>query len=325
MSEEETAMRTDRSMDRASRGAGGRNLAERGQLLVVFALALTAFIGMVGLVIDGGSTFVQRRDEQNVADAAAMAAGYASIAGVDARATARAVAAGNGFTDGVDGARVDVQVTQGGASIKVTVTGPHQNVFSGLLGFPTWDVSATATVLAGVPNGAYGTLPVIFNEDAFNNPANRDPNHPATFGEPPPGTQDVPQDASTFNWTVFCTASGNSCNGDSNVVLDQIEGNGNETTVYLNDQIGPLNAGSHTTLYDALAGVVGNAYPVAIVDDSGGLQGWAWFHVTGSVGGSSKQIFGWFETEANPAPMKITQTGGNPNGVYGAYAVYLVN
>ena len=31
---------------------------ERGQLLVVFALALVGIIGTVGLVIDGGSTYV---------------------------------------------------------------------------------------------------------------------------------------------------------------------------------------------------------------------------------------------------------------------------
>src|SRR5882757_329136 len=45
----------------------------RGQIIVVFALALVTIIGMVGLVIDGGGAFAQRRTEQKVADLAAIA------------------------------------------------------------------------------------------------------------------------------------------------------------------------------------------------------------------------------------------------------------
>ncbi len=45
----------------------------RGQTLVLFALALTALIAMVGLVIDGGNAFAQQRKTQNGADAAAEA------------------------------------------------------------------------------------------------------------------------------------------------------------------------------------------------------------------------------------------------------------
>ena len=52
-------------------------------MLVIFALALTGLVGMVGLIIDGGDTALQRRDMQNVADAAAMAAGYALVNGMD--------------------------------------------------------------------------------------------------------------------------------------------------------------------------------------------------------------------------------------------------
>jgi len=47
--------------------------APRGQTLVVFALALTALLAMVGLVIDGGNAFAQQRRTQNGADAAAEA------------------------------------------------------------------------------------------------------------------------------------------------------------------------------------------------------------------------------------------------------------
>ena len=66
-----------------------RRVSERGQMLVIFALAMVALIGMVGLIIDGGDTALQRRDQQNVADAAAMAAGYAYVNGLDETAAAQ--------------------------------------------------------------------------------------------------------------------------------------------------------------------------------------------------------------------------------------------
>ena len=128
----------------------------------------------------------------------------------------------------------------------------------------------------------------------------------------------------SFNWTVFCTANGNPCNGNSSTVDDYINDNGTSTTILLDELIGPLNAGAHTTLFSDLSAHVGNAYPVAIVNDSGGMIGWAWFHLTGSVGGSTKQISGWFDDKVNPAPMKIVQGHGNGTPV-GTYAVDLIN
>ncbi len=52
---------------------------ERGQILVLFALALVAMIAMVGLILDGGSAFAQRRQEQNAADLAALAGAVVQI------------------------------------------------------------------------------------------------------------------------------------------------------------------------------------------------------------------------------------------------------
>lgn len=297
--------------------------SERGQMLVIFAMALVAVIGMVGLIIDGGDTFLQRRDQQNVADAAAMAAGYAFVNGLSPTTTAQSIAAANGYVDGQDG--TTVTVSMGPGTITVDVSRPHRNYFSGLLGFAAWGVSTTATVGAGVPNGAYGAMPLIFNEEAFDDPTNKNPNSPKSFDEPGTGTEDVPQTNETFNWTVFCTANGNPCNGNSDTVRDLINDRGTSTTIYLDNDIGPLNAGAHTTLFDALARKVGKAFPVGIVDDEGRLKGWAWFHVTGSVGGSTKQISGWFEDKKNLPPFVIKQGRGNAGGVYGAYSVKLID
>ena len=236
-----------------------RRELERGQMLVIFALALTGLVGMVGLIIDGGDTALQRRDQQNVADAAAMAAGYALLNGMDVNAAAQSVAAANGYVNGQN--NTTVTVFSGPDSIDVGVSRPHRNYFAGLIGFASWPVSATASVVAGIPNVATGMLPVIFNEDAYNNPANQDPDNPGTFDEPAPGTEDVPQEDGFFNWTVFCANSSESCNADSNTVEAWIEDQGNSAEVTPEWIIAPLNAGSHTTLFNSLAGVVGDVVP----------------------------------------------------------------
>lgn len=50
-----------------------RHRNERGQVLVIVAVALVAIMAMVGLVVDGGFAWGKQRDTQNAADAAAEA------------------------------------------------------------------------------------------------------------------------------------------------------------------------------------------------------------------------------------------------------------
>ena len=82
---------------------------ERGQALVIVALALAGLIGIVALVVDGGSVFSDRRKAQNAADSAALAAALARIrGGQDFVATALSSAAQNGYNG--DGVSNTVQV-----------------------------------------------------------------------------------------------------------------------------------------------------------------------------------------------------------------------
>src|SRR3954469_1136051 len=72
---------------------------QRGQMIALFALASTAAILMVGLVVDGGFALAQRRGSQNASD-------FAALAG--ARVVAQWV--GQDFTDGTD-ANVNAAIT----------------------------------------------------------------------------------------------------------------------------------------------------------------------------------------------------------------------
>nr|MBA2754197.1 hypothetical protein [Chloroflexia bacterium] len=51
----------------------GRSRAEKGQIIILFAMFSTVLIGMLGLATDLGFAFAQKRTVQNAADAAAMA------------------------------------------------------------------------------------------------------------------------------------------------------------------------------------------------------------------------------------------------------------
>src|SRR4026209_1716458 len=51
--------------------------SERGQALIIFALAAIGLFGIVGLAIDGSAKFSDRRHAQNAADTAALAAALA--------------------------------------------------------------------------------------------------------------------------------------------------------------------------------------------------------------------------------------------------------
>ncbi|MEX0709731.1 MAG: pilus assembly protein TadG-related protein [Chloroflexota bacterium] len=60
-------------MQRNTTMNSNRHRHERGQVLVIVAVAMVAIVAMVGLVVDGGFAWGKQRDTQNAADAAAEA------------------------------------------------------------------------------------------------------------------------------------------------------------------------------------------------------------------------------------------------------------
>ena len=309
--------------------------SERGQILIMFALAIFVIVGVVGIVLDGGAAYAQRRAEQGVADLAAMAAGTAflnvpgdyTVKNAVAEAASRSIATQNGYTQDVNGTTIDVALTNLASAtyIKVDLTGKHHNNFAALLGMPTWDVSVTATVLVSdQPNGAIGVMPIMFNEEAFPGAVCDEEATgctPEVYQLPGNGNEDVPQDATQFNWTVFCAGdSGTDCNASSDDVGAIMEGGGNATTVYVDDTIAPLNAGTHTTLLEnnggngeaSLMDHVGETFPVPIVNDAGDMVGFGYFRLLGVEGTPDKVIRGYFVSPVNAAVFVVDPYGDNP-------------
>jgi Flp pilus assembly protein TadG len=61
-------------MTASQRRARASGSDDRGATLIFFAIVLTGLLAIAGLVIDGGRLFAERRQQQNAADAASMAA-----------------------------------------------------------------------------------------------------------------------------------------------------------------------------------------------------------------------------------------------------------
>lgn len=77
--------------------------SERGQILILIALALVAVIGFTALAIDVSITYDARRSAQNAADSAAMAGALAYVNGQPVETAAFNAAAASGFANnGVD-------------------------------------------------------------------------------------------------------------------------------------------------------------------------------------------------------------------------------
>jgi Putative Flp pilus-assembly TadE/G-like len=329
-----------------------------GQILVLFALGIVAVVAMVGLVLDGGDAFNQRRGEQNGADLAALAGANAYLntymstmnaaaSTTAATSTAQTSATGNGYTNGAGSTvAVTVSLLPHGATVQVDITKPHQNSFARVMGMNTWDVSVTATAITGSIDTAVGAAPWIMDVEAFN--ADGTPKYtasnPQAFGD---GNGDYPINATDIAWTDF--------NGNNNVNTSEVAGIIQGTSVVtatfsMGQYLGQHNQGNHTALFsDVDSYLAGKDIPVPITGPGnpncqygppghtdGCFYGWAMFHVISASGASSKTITGYFSSDFRRQPMTVGECtpaeqaagqciGDIQQSPFGAYVVRLSN
>lgn len=120
---------------------------------MVFAVTMTAIMGMVGLAAEAGMWYSLRRDAQNAADAAALAGALVTAnGGGDPTASAIEVASSNGY-DVAGGRAVTVSRLAIGANmltapVQVTVSSTPTPLLSGLVSYsaPTVGASAAAAM-----------------------------------------------------------------------------------------------------------------------------------------------------------------------------------
>ena len=155
-------------LDRENESELRKGLGERGQSLVMFALALTVLLGFVAITVDVGLAFLEKRHLQNAVDAAALAAAQDLSFGKSAEtaeATAYDYMGRNGYPD-AEGIEVNIPPLSGpnaGLSGYVEVLSAQKApmAFLGLFLDDALDVSARA-VAEGTPTtegGEDGSLP----------------------------------------------------------------------------------------------------------------------------------------------------------------------
>lgn len=120
-----------------------KRTSERGQALIVIVLAIVGLAGIAGLVVDGGNAFLDRRNAQNAADSAALAAALTRIrGGNNAAAVALDSAEGNGYDNNGTSNLVEVHIppisgpnTGKAEYVQVVITSHVKTYLAGILGF----------------------------------------------------------------------------------------------------------------------------------------------------------------------------------------------
>jgi hypothetical protein len=236
-------------------------------MLVLFALALTGIVLIVGLVVDGGNALVQRRESQNAADFAALAGarivaefvGGDAVNGTDANVTAAitnsiSLNGGSPATFGSpDGPRY---VAESGAllgfvgtapaipsnAVGVTLTSARswRPYFLGIMGVSNWTATAAATAKGGfsISGPPPGTLfPVGISTSFFqtypfcSGPISNVPSDPCYPQQLTPGNTNVP---GGFGWLKFgCDGYGLGQEPPANI------GGCSNSKPFLQDEIGP--------------------------------------------------------------------------------------
>ena len=144
---------------------------ERGQVLILAALAIPLLLGFLGLAVDVGLLFRAKRNLQIAADAAAMGAAmdYLYNGSVpSAQAAGKADATSNGFTNGVNGVSVpppNCPPSSGGPNAgragfcEAIITQRNPVIFMAL--FNTTSVTVGARAVAGPAANSKGCLYVL--------------------------------------------------------------------------------------------------------------------------------------------------------------------
>lgn len=169
------ALRRRRVIRGGSAGRSDRRPGAQGQILALFVGGMILIFLVAGLVIDGGTAFLNRRDAQNSADVAAMAGAkqladyYLKKAPPSVYDTIAKSVKANGCSTGCTwtahyvGARSGEifrdlgAVGAGGAppggalGVKVDVTRRPHTYFLGVVGQGTWTIDTTATAVTGRP------------------------------------------------------------------------------------------------------------------------------------------------------------------------------
>jgi len=134
--------------------------SQSGQSLVLIALMLVLFLGMLAVVLDGGYGYYQRRIAQNAADAGALAAASVLCETGD---WGQAAAAGIQYAVDENGADSAVVTQLDERLVQVDTAITFDSFFGAVLGRPTITTGASAVSGCYAPGSGLGVLPIAWS------------------------------------------------------------------------------------------------------------------------------------------------------------------
>ena len=253
---------------------------EDGQALVLCVLVLAALLGIASLVVDGGNALLQRRNQQGVADAAAMAAvrdlpantitadktarDYATTMNTADGSTVDQVVITNSTTGSCDGGFGATALAP--ASVCVIVHTDTKGAFSRLLGLDVWKVDARAIAQAAQVIGMGGWLPLGVRSGAYS-------------AKPPTQLTITPGDGSKNVGGMINTPAGPDCkfyggNQIGDVIKGDAYGGANACPITIDETIQTqtgVSTGNITTKgFDARIGSNTDSFSDVFGQDAGG-------------------------------------------------------
>lgn len=191
---------------------------EQGVVAVLAALMLPVFMGLGGAAVDAGSWFMEKRNLQTAADAAALAAAYEYANGdVDnIEAVARREAENNGFDpDGTIGLSIDDDHPDGTVSIEVDLSQEADLWFSRVfLASVTVGTGATSEI----GTGSAGTACILSLDDEADQALKTSGNVTIEMPECGLAVNSSSDEAMYFNGNVNVTVGDVAIHGDYDTV-----------------------------------------------------------------------------------------------------------
>lgn len=146
---------------------------EGGQAVIMFVIFITVALLFVAVVIDGGMYFVEKRDMQGTADAAAMAAVRELPTSVT-RANDRAQEYVATHNASAEGTLESIEFADGNTTVRVTVGKTGTQSFGSLMGRSAPAIGARATARVQMMGPRPGMLPMAFMRDQYTIGANEE-------------------------------------------------------------------------------------------------------------------------------------------------------
>ena len=133
---------------------------EDGQSIVVLALMLVVFLAFVALALDGGNTYVRKRQAQTAADAGALAGARQLCETGEVTPALNAAQEYAVTRNGSDTANVSVDLNNGRVKVDTIIT--FDTFLAHLIGRPQIQVAATATAECQAPGAGEGIIPTAW-------------------------------------------------------------------------------------------------------------------------------------------------------------------